>query len=84
MADDERSFTACDGRVPDPYAFDVGDRILWPWCQISDPDPELTGAHAAALAAQGGDAVHLFLGELEVEDAEVLTEVLLTRRLGDG
>ena len=83
LSDDERALAAHDGRVPHPHALDVGDGILGPRREIPYPYSQLAGAHAAS-AAQGEDAVHLLVGELEIEDVEVLPEVLLAGRLGDG
>ena len=40
-------------------------------------------AHANS-AAQGEGTVHLLVGELEIEDVEVLPQVLLAGRLGNG
>src|SRR5829696_355814 len=44
----------------------------------------VASAHAAASAAEGRDATHLLFRELEVEHVEVLLEVFLAGRLGDG
>src|ERR671921_1099447 len=83
LSDDERPFAAYDGRVPYSHALDVDDRIANARREIPEPYSQLAGAHASS-AAQGEGTVHLFVGELEIEDVEVLPQVLLTGRLGDG
>ena len=83
-ADDERSVTPHDGRVSNSYARHVGYCIPRSRRQIAYPYPKLTGAHAAASATQGEDAVHLLLGQFEVEHVEVFPEVLFACGFGDG
>jgi hypothetical protein len=78
-----RPFAAHDGRMPYSHALDVGDRIMSARREIPYSYSQLAGAHATS-AAQGEDTNHLLLGELEVEEVEVLPEVLLASRLGDG
>src|ERR687890_1748111 len=83
LSDDERTFPTNDGRVPYSHALEVGDRIENARRYIPYSYSKLAGAHATS-AAQGEDTIHLLVGELEVEEVEVLPEVLLARRLGDG
>ena len=67
LPDDERSFAAYDGRVPYSHALDVGDRTASARREIPDPYSQLADAHAAS-ATQGECTVHLFVGELEIEE----------------
>ena len=67
LSDDERPFAAYDGRVPYTHALDVGDRTVSARREIPDPYSQLSGAHTAS-AAKGEGTVHLFVGELEIEE----------------
>jgi hypothetical protein len=67
LSDDERSFAAYDGRVPYSHALDVGDRTASARREIPDPYSQLADAHAASATQRKG-TVHLFVGELEIED----------------